>query len=52
MNRKFTPHLRGAGIVKVTTLLYTPAQSRIAEHVQGTLTEAARCMLQHAGLGN
>ena len=52
MNGKFTTYLREAGIVKVTTPPYTPAQNRIAECANHTLTEEARCMLQDAGLGN
>ena len=52
VNRRFTTYLREAGIVKVTTPPYTPAQNGIAERANRTLTEAARCMLQDAGLGN
>ena len=52
MNTKFNTYLRDAGIVKVTTPPYTPAQNGIAERANRTLTEAARCMLLDAGLGN
>ena len=52
VNRRFTTYLREAGIVKVTIPPYTPAQNGIAERANHTLTEAARCMLQDAGLGN
>ena len=45
-------YLREAGIIKVTTPPYTPAQNGIAERANRTLTEAARCMLLDAGLGN
>lgn len=51
VNRRFTTYLREGGIVKVTTPPYTAAQNGIAELANHTLTEAARCMLQDAGLG-
>ena len=52
MNNKFHTYLREAGIVKITTPPYTPAQNGLAERTNRTLTEAARCMLLDAGLGN
>ena len=52
MNNKFHTYLREAGIVKITTPPYTPAQNGLAERANRTLTEAARCMLLDAGLGN
>ena len=52
INRRMETYLREAGIVKVTTPPYTPAQNGIAERANRTLTEAARCMLHDAGLGN
>ena len=52
MNTQFNTYLRDAGIVKVTTPPYTPAQNGIAGRANRTLTEAARCMLLDAGLGN
>ena len=52
MNRRMETYLQEAGIVKVTTPPYTPAQNGIAERANRTITEAARCMLLDAGLGN
>lgn len=52
MNARFNTYLREAGIVKVTTPPYTPAQNGLAERANRTLIEAARCKLLDAGLGN
>ena len=52
MNNKFHTYLRVAGIVKVTSPRYTPAQNGLAERANQTHTKAARCMLLDAGPGN
>ena len=52
MNNKFHTYLLEAGIVKITTPPYTPAQNGLAKRANQTHTEAARCMLLDASLGN
>ena len=52
LNAKTTAYLDDAGIVKVTTPPYTPAQNGLAERANRTLMEGARCMLLDSGLGN
>ena len=52
LNAKTKAYLEEAGIVKVTTPPYTPAQNGLAERANRTLMEGARCMLIDSGLGN
>ena len=52
VNKKFTAYLEEAGIAKITTPAYTPAQNGLAERTNRTLMEGARCMLIDSGLGN
>ena len=52
LNAKTKAYLEEAGIVKVMTPPYTPAQNGLAERANRTLMEGARCMLIDSGLGN
>lgn len=49
-NRKLEDHLKRLGIRHQTTADYTPEQNGLAERVNRTIVERARCMLYEAGL--
>lgn len=49
-NRVMSAYLREAGITHQTTVPYTPEQNGVAERMNRTLVEKARCMLFDAGL--
>lgn len=49
-NSAMNNYLKSAGIVHQTTVPYTPQQNGVAERMNRTLVEKARCMLFDAGL--
>ncbi|KAF1328946.1 Gag-pol polyprotein, partial [Globisporangium splendens] len=50
VSNKFAAFCRDRGIVQQFTPPYTPQLNGVAERMNRTLVESARCMLEHAGL--
>lgn len=50
VNSNFSDFLKTAGIVHQTTIPYTPEQNGVAERMNRTLVEKAKCMLINANL--
>lgn len=50
MNSKFKTYFQNRGILHQTTVSYTPQQNGIAERINRTLVEMARCMIQQSGV--
>lgn len=50
-NDEFNKFCKAEGIVRHRTVVGTPQQNGVAERMNRTLLEKARCMLSHAGLG-
>lgn len=50
VNNQFQTFIKNHGIEHQTTVPYTPQQNGVAERANRTIMEAARCMLQDAGL--
>lgn len=50
VNKQFQMFLREHGIEHQTTVPYSPQQNGVAERANRTIMEAARCMLQDAGM--
>ena len=50
-NKEFDKFCKAEGIVRHRTVVGTPQQNGVAERMNRTLLEKARCMLSHAGLG-
>lgn len=50
-SKDFENFLNSCGILHQYTIPYTPEQNGVAERANRTLTEMARCMLIHSGLG-
>ncbi|CAG9104628.1 unnamed protein product [Plutella xylostella] len=50
VNNQFQMFLREHGIEHQTTVPYSPQQNGVAERANRTIMEAARCMLQDAGM--
>ncbi|CAG9135108.1 unnamed protein product [Plutella xylostella] len=51
VNSQFQKFLKEAGIRHQTTVPHSPAQNGVVERANRTVMEAARCMMQQAGLG-
>ncbi|RWR98872.1 retrovirus-related Pol polyprotein from transposon TNT 1-94-like protein, partial [Dinothrombium tinctorium] len=51
-SKKFNAFCKGKGIIQQFTASYTPQQNGVAERMNRTIVEAARCMLQAAQLDN
>ena len=49
---EFDQFCKNEGIVGHHTVRYTPQQNRVAERMNRTLLEKARCMLSNTGLSN
>nr|CCA28129.1 putative polyprotein [Albugo laibachii Nc14] len=47
VNIKFANVCRNSGMIHQTTVPYSPQQNELAERMNRTLTERARCMLSH-----
>jgi transposase InsO family protein len=50
-NEEFNKFCKNEGIVRHRTVVGTPQQNGVAERMNRTLLENARCLLSHAGLG-
>lgn len=50
LSREFVNYCKANGIVQQLTNVYTPQQNGVAERMNRTLTEKARCLLFDAGL--
>ncbi|KAF1332324.1 Integrase catalytic core protein, partial [Globisporangium splendens] len=50
VSNKFAAFCRNRGIVQQFTPPYTPQLNGVAERMNRTLVESARCMIEHAGL--
>lgn len=48
---EFTGECKRSGIIQQTSCVYTPQQNGVAERMNRTLVERAKCMLFDAGLG-
>jgi len=51
INQRLLKYLKNNGIKHQTTIPYTPEQNGLAERMNRTIVEKARCLLQEAGLG-
>jgi hypothetical protein len=52
MSGNFTKYCSNKGILQQTTAPYTPEQNGVAERLNRTVVESARCLLKQQGLGN
>lgn len=52
LSKQFDEYLASKGIQRQLRAPYTPEQNGVAERMNRTLLESARCMLKHAGLQN
>src|SRR6185312_8038761 len=52
LSRTFATFCKSKGIQQQTTAPYSPQQNGVAERVNRTLVEHARCMLQQRSMGN
>jgi len=49
-SKKFAEYLKSEGILKKTTMPYTPQSNGVVQRANSTIMERARCMLDDAGL--